>query len=76
MRGASSAYTANFYLAAVDRMRDPAGDIVQVPEERRIYLLLFERTFILSAVITALTLMLGYPIAHLLATLPLRTRTS
>jgi putative spermidine/putrescine transport system permease protein len=72
MRGASSAYTANFYLAAIDRMRDPAGDIVQVPQERRIYLLLFERTFILSAIITALTLVLGYPIAHLLATLPLR----
>jgi putative spermidine/putrescine transport system permease protein len=73
MRGASSAYTANFYLAAVDRMRAPSGEIVQVPEERRIYILLFERTFILSAVITALTLVLGYPIAHLLATLPLRT---
>jgi putative spermidine/putrescine transport system permease protein len=73
MRGASSAYTANFYLAAVDLMRDPAGDVVQVPQERRIYLLLFERTFILSAIITALTLVLGYPIAHLLATLPLRT---
>jgi putative spermidine/putrescine transport system permease protein len=72
MRGASAAYTANFYLAAVDRMRDPEGNIVQVPEDRRIYILLFERTFILSAVITALTLILGYPIAHLLATLPLR----
>jgi putative spermidine/putrescine transport system permease protein len=73
MRGASNAYTANFYLAAVDLMRDPEGQIVQVPQERRIYILLFERTFILSAVITALTLILGYPIAHLLATLPLRT---
>ena len=72
MRGAASAYTGNFYLAAVDLMRDPAGEIVQVPEERRIYLLLYERSFILSAVITALTLLLGYPIAHLLATLPLR----
>jgi putative spermidine/putrescine transport system permease protein len=73
MRGASDAYTANFYLSAVDLMRDPDGNIVQVPEDRRIYILLFERTFILSAVITALTLILGYPIAHLLATLPLRT---
>jgi putative spermidine/putrescine transport system permease protein len=73
MRGASDAYTANFYLAAADLMRDPSGAIVQVPEDRRIYILLFERTFILSAVITALTLLLGYPIAHLLATLPLRT---
>ena len=72
MRGASSAWTGNFYLSAIDRMRDPSGEIVRVPEERRIYVLLFERTFILSAVITVLTFILGYPIAHLLATLPLR----
>lgn len=72
MRGASSAYTANFYLAALDLTRTPQGEIVQVPQERRIYVLLFERTFMLSGVITLLTLILGYPIAHLLATLPLR----
>ena len=41
-------------------------------EYRRVYILLFERTLILSVVITALTLILGFPIAHLLATLPLR----
>ncbi len=72
MRGASSPYTLNFYLAAVDLMRDEAGSITSVPEDRQIYGLLFQRTFLLSAVITALTLILGYPVAHLLATLPLR----
>lgn len=72
MRGASSAYTANFYLAALDLARADDGSIRRVEENRRVYLLLFERTLILSALITFLTFLLGYPIAHLLATLPLR----
>ncbi|CAM3035819.1 putative spermidine/putrescine transport system permease protein [Paracoccus aminovorans] len=72
MREASSAYTANFYLAAVDRTRDDDGKIVQAPEQQRIYLKLFLRTFWLSLVITGTTFLLGFPIAHLLATLPMR----
>jgi putative spermidine/putrescine transport system permease protein len=43
------------------------------PPENRVYLMLFERTFLLSAIIMGLTLVLGYPVAHLLAVLPLRT---
>ncbi len=72
MRGASSAYTINFYLAALDRTRDAEGKIVPVDENRRVYITLFKRTLVLSIVITALTFVLGFPIAHLLATLPLR----
>ena len=72
MRSASTPVTANFYLAAVDRTRDEAGNIQQVAEQQRIYLTLFWRTFWLSAVITGLTFILGFPIAHLLATLPMR----
>lgn len=72
MREASSPYTSNFYLAAVDRTRDDAGDIVQVPQQQRVYVMLFGRTFWLSAVITITTFVLGFPIAHLLATLPTR----
>ena len=72
MRDASSAYTAGFYLTAVDLARDADGDIVAVEDHLAVYRKLFVRTFILSAVITVLTLILGFPIAHLLATLPLR----
>lgn len=72
MRGASSAYTANFYLAALDRQRDETGAVTMVPENRQVYVTLFQRTLVLSVLITALTFALGYPIAHLLATLPLR----
>ncbi|MBD9525847.1 ABC transporter permease [Paracoccus sp. PAR01] len=72
MREASSPYTGNFYLAAMDRTRDDNGNIVQVAEQQRIYLKLFLRTFWLSLIITCTTFLLGFPIAHLLATLPMR----
>ena len=72
MREASSPYTANFYLAALDRTRDETGAITRAPEQQRIYVTLFKRTFWLSLVITATTFLLGFPIAHLLATLPMR----
>ncbi|SNT15614.1 ABC transporter permease [Tropicimonas sediminicola] len=71
MRNASKSVTLDFYLAALDRTRDADGNIVKVEEERAVYVLLFQRTLILSALITFLTLVLGFPIAHLLATLPL-----
>ncbi len=72
MRNASTPYTSNFYLAAVDRQRDDAGSIELAPENQRIYVMLFKRTLVLSLVITALTFVLGFPVAHLLATLPMR----
>lgn len=72
MRQASSAYTANFYLAALDRGRDSDGHVVMAPQDRQVYIMLFKRTFVLSAVITLTTFILGFPIAHLLATLPMR----
>lgn len=72
MRGASSAYTLNFYLAALDRQRDETGAVVMVNENRQVYVKLFTRTLFLSLLITGLTFVLAYPIAHLLATLPLR----
>ncbi len=72
MRDASSAYTMNFYLAAVDLTRDTDGFVAQVDEKRRLYKQLFVRTLLLSLLITGLTFVLAYPIAHMLATLPLR----
>jgi len=72
MREASKPVTLSFYLSALDLTRNADGEIVAVEEERQVYMLLFQRTLFLSVLITALTLILGYPIAHLLATLPLR----
>ncbi len=71
MRSSSSAFTTNFYLAALDMTRDETGKIVRVREDRRIYVSHFAKTFMFSAIITVICLVLGYPVAHLLATLPL-----
>lgn len=72
MRGASSAYTLNFYLAALDRTRNETGEVTMVPENRQVYVNLFQRTLFLSLLITGICFLLAYPVAHLLATLPLR----
>ncbi|MFA5538087.1 MAG: ABC transporter permease [Gemmobacter sp.] len=72
MRNVSAPYTANFYLAAVDMTRDMDGNITAAPAERQVYVGLYLRTLVLSLTITGLCLLLGFPVAHLLATLPLR----
>ena len=64
--------TAGYYLAAVDAERAPDGSIQRVDPKSRIYLSLFGRTLMMSLVITLLTLLLGYPIAYLLAKVPTR----
>lgn len=71
MRVASAEYTGDFYLAAADLSRNQKGEIVRTPEERRIYGHLFFRTLMLAAMITGICLILAYPVAHLLATLPM-----
>ncbi len=72
MARAAHPHTAAFYAQALDLAFDDKGELTRAPEERRIYLLLFERTVFLSMLITLLCLILGYPVAHLLARLPLR----
>lgn len=71
MRSSASAYTADFYLIATDRERAADGSIQKVNENKRIYLWLFAKTFILSGLITVICLLLAFPVAHLLATLPM-----
>lgn len=65
-------YTLSYYLDALDMAYTPDGEIVMKPETQRIYVDLFWRTIWMSILITALTLILGYPVSYLLATLPLR----
>jgi putative spermidine/putrescine transport system permease protein len=71
MRASASPYTADFYLVATDFERADDGSIVRVPENRQIYVYLFVKTFVLSALITFICLLIGFPVAHLLATLPM-----
>jgi putative spermidine/putrescine transport system permease protein len=72
MRNAAQPVTSGFYQTAIDRKLTPEGDWAAAPPETRIHVALFLRTFGLSAVITGLCLILAFPVAHLLATLPMR----
>lgn len=69
----SGVYTSSYFLSAVD-MKNTEKGIEWKDEDSQIYLHLFKRTLWLSFLITFLTILLGYPIAYLLATL--KTRTS
>jgi putative spermidine/putrescine transport system permease protein len=64
--------TASYFVAAVDRTYDADGNIVLQPENRRIYLHLFGRTYAMSFAILVMTLVLGFPIAFWMAHLPMR----
>ena len=65
-------YTLGYYLNALDYRYDAHKNPVAQPEERRVYLTLWWRTLLVSVLVTVFCLLLGYPVAHLLATLPLR----
>ncbi|MGQ0567443.1 MAG: ABC transporter permease [Gemmobacter sp.] len=71
MRSASSTYTAEFYRVAIDQKRGEDGTWAPGGDKERIYIYLFVKTFVLSGVITFLCLLLAFPVAHLLATLPM-----
>lgn len=68
----SPAYTPGYFLNAVDAELTAEG-VELKPENRRIYITLFIRTMVMSLIITLSCLLLGYPIAYLLAHLPMRT---
>ncbi len=72
IRATGQRFTARHYLNAVDMQRLPDGSVARQPEERRIYLALLWRTLWVSGVITVLCLLLGYPVAHLIAHAPPR----
>ncbi len=66
------AYTNGYFLNAVDMQKGPDGPEAR-PENQQIYLMLFGRTLFMSLVITGSCILLGYPVAWILANLPMRT---
>ena len=65
-------YSIGKYLKAVDMVKDENGNIVKVEESRRIYIQLWLRTLEVAFFVTLLCFLMGYPIAHLLATIPMK----
>lgn len=63
--------TTGYFLNAVDMQKGVSG-IEARPENQQIYIMLFQRTLFMSLVITVSCILLGYPIAWILANLPTR----
>ena len=73
IKAAATSLTPAYYLAALDFKYSGDGSVALQDEERRIHVRLFLRTLEISLVVTIGTFVLGYPVAWLLANLPMRT---
>ncbi len=74
---AGDRYSGAFFLKALDLRYDWDKSIAAEPAKRQIYLLtgfdsVWWRTFWISSLVTIMCVLLGYPVAYLLASLPLR----
>ena len=66
------AYTSQKYLKGIDMYKNEEGKIVSVEEDRRVHRILWLRTLEIAFFVTLLCFLMAYPIAHLLATLPMK----
>ncbi|MER9237122.1 ABC transporter permease [Mesorhizobium sp. M0622] len=70
LKRGGSPYTAYYLLRSVDYQYGPDGQIVATPPDNAIFRAAFLRTLGISVAVTVVTLLLGFPVAYLLATLP------
>lgn len=68
----SPPFTMGYFLNAVDLQKTVDG-VEARPDNQQIYAMLFKRTLFMSLVIMGSCILLGYPIAWILANLPMRT---
>ncbi|MDD0837363.1 ABC transporter permease [Curvibacter sp. HBC61] len=67
-----SRWTPDYLLASVDLKRDAQGQVERMPEDQRAFGAILLRTFHISLVVTVICLLLAYPLAWWLASLPER----
>lgn len=72
LKRAAASPTPDYLLNAVDAQVAPDGSIASVPADSAVYRSAFSRTVWVGAMVTLLCLVLGYPVAYLLANLPAR----
>jgi len=72
LKNVAPKWTYAKYLKGIDRKFDQDGNIIQVPEDRRIHKTLWLRTLNVAFWVTLFCFILAYPISHLLATLPMK----
>lgn len=62
--------TSFYLLSALDLRWNADGGIERVPPEQAIFVQVFLRTFFVAAAVTLATLILGFPLAYLIASVP------
>ena len=72
LKRAGKSFTAHYLLTSVDLRFDASGSLTRAIPDQAIFLDIFIRTLWIAFMVTAATLVLGYPIAHLMAILPSR----
>ena len=65
-------FTFTHFLSAIDLKYDADGNIIAQPETQQVHAAMWIRTIWVSLAVTALCLLMGYPVAYLLSTLPVR----
>ncbi|HYD68146.1 ABC transporter permease [Azospirillum sp.] len=70
IKNAGGPVTDFYLLAALDLQRNADGAVVNAPDEQSIYRDVFLRTLGIGLGVTVLCLILGFPVAYLLASLP------
>ncbi|MEZ5862071.1 MAG: ABC transporter permease [Geminicoccaceae bacterium] len=70
--GGFGPWTDLYLLQALDLERGADGRIVSVRDDRAVYRSILGRTFLISLVVTLACLVIGYPLAYKLASLPPR----
>ena len=72
IKARSPSFTNEKYLKGIDMYTNEKGEIVSVPEDRQIHRILWFRTLEVAFFVTVFCFLMAYPIAHLLATLPMK----
>ena len=73
MKVAAKSMTPTFLAAAADLEYKADGSFETVPEHLQIHVWLFVKTILVALAVTVFCILLGYPVAFLLASLPVRT---
>jgi len=70
IKKAAAPTTDRYLLASLDLERNSQGEIQSITETQRVYLSVFQRTIVIAGSVTLICLLLGFPLAYLLASLP------
>ena len=73
LQRAAHPFTTYYLLSAVDLRWDSNNSLARAFPDQAIFLTVFGRTIWISALVTVSTLLLGFPVAYLLASLPVRS---